>query len=78
MIWNLVSEGFEFAGRAGVQVHELVPVYEQGGLLALVLVFEGTESSALHLQDTGQVSDVALKGQESSPDLSARTERRQK
>lgn len=75
---HLVSEGFEFTGGAGVQVHELVSVDEQGRFLALVLVFEGTESSALHLQDTGQVSDVALKSQESSPDLPARSNKDQR
>lgn len=75
---HLVSEGFEFAGRAGIQVHELVPIYKQGSLLALILLFEGTESSALHLQNTGQVSDVALKSQESSPDLTARIKKHDK
>lgn len=67
----LVSEGLELAGGAGVQVHELVSVHEQSRLFALVLVLEGGESSALHLEDTGQVSDVALKGEEASPDLTA-------
>lgn len=69
---HLVAEGFEFTGGAGVQVHEFVSVYQQGGFLALIFVFEGTESSALHLQNTGQVSDVALKSQEASPDFTAR------
>lgn len=69
---HLVAEGFEFTGGAGVQVHELVSVHQQGSFLALIFVFEGTESSALHLQDTGQVSDVALKSQEASPDFPAR------
>lgn len=66
---HLVSKGLEFTGGAGIQVHELVSVYEQGRFLALVLVLEGRESPALHFQDTGQVSYVALKSQEPSPDL---------
>lgn len=73
---HLVSEGLELAGRAGVQVHELVSVHEQSRLFALVLVLEGGESSALHLKDTGQVSDVALKREEASPDLTAESEGR--
>lgn len=68
---HLVSEGLELAGRAGVQVHELVSVHKQSRLFALVLVLEGGESSALHLEDTGQVSDVALEREETSPDLTA-------
>lgn len=68
---HLVSKSLELAGRAGIQVHELVSVHKQRRLFALVLVLEGSEASALHLQDTGQVSDVALKGQEPSPDLTA-------
>lgn len=68
---NLVSKGLEFAGRAGIQIHELVSVYKQGRFFALILIFEGCEPSALHLQNTGQVSYVALKSQEASPDLAA-------
>lgn len=68
---HLVAEGFEFTGGAGVQVHELVSIYQQGRFLALIFIFEGTEPSALHLQNTGQVSDVALKSQEPSPDFTA-------
>lgn len=71
---HLVSEGLELAGRAGVQVHELVPVHEQSRLFALVLVLEGGESSALHLEDAGEISDVALKREEPSPDLTAEAE----
>lgn len=66
---HLVSKGLEFTSRAGIQVHELVSIHKQGRFLALILVLEGSESPALHLQDTGQVSYVALKSQESSPDL---------
>lgn len=66
---HLVSKGFEFTGRAGIQVHELVPIYKQSSFFALVLVLEGRESPALHFQNTGQVSYVALKSQEPSPDL---------
>lgn len=68
---HLVSKGLEFAGRAGIQVHELVSIHKQGCLFALILILEGSESSALHLQNTGQVSYVALKSQEPSPDLAA-------
>ena len=67
---HLVSQGFEFTARARVEVHELVAVDQQGRLFALVLVLEGCETPALNLQDTGQVPDVALEGQEASPDLS--------
>lgn len=66
---NLVSKGLEFTGRAGIQVHELVSIYKQSCFFALVLVLEGRETPALYFQDTGQVSYVALKGQEPSPDL---------
>lgn len=68
--FHLVSQGLQFAAGARVQVHELVAVDQQGRLFALVLVLEGCETPALHLQNTGQVPDVALKGQEASPDLS--------
>ena len=71
---HLVSQGFEFTARARVEVHELVAVDQQGRLFALVLVLEGCETPALNLQDTGQVPDVALEGQEASPDLSGRAE----
>lgn len=68
---HLVSKGLEFTCGAGIQVHELVSVYQQGCFLALVLILEGGESSALHLKNTGQISYVALKSQEPSPDLTA-------
>lgn len=57
---HLVPKRFELAGGAGVQIHELVPVHQQSRLLALVLLLKSQEASALHLQDTGQVSDVTL------------------
>lgn len=66
---HLVSKGLEFTGRAGIQVHELVSVYEQSRFLALILILEGSETPALYFQNTSQVSYVALKGQEPSPDL---------
>lgn len=67
---HLVSKGFEFTSRAWIQVHELVSIYKQGCFFAFILVLEGSEPSALHLQNTGKVSYVALKSQEPSPDLS--------
>lgn len=66
---HLVSKGLKFTSRAGIQVHELVSIYQQGCFFALILVLEGSETPALHFQDTGQVSYVALKSQEPSPDL---------
>lgn len=65
----LVAEGFELAGGAGIQIHELVSVHQQSRLLSFILVFEGHETPSLHLQDTGQVSNVAFKGQEARPDF---------
>ena len=66
---HLVSKGLEFTGRAGIQVHELVSVYKQSCFFALILILEGSETPALYFQNTSQVSYVALKGQEPSPDL---------
>lgn len=75
---HLVSKGFEFTSRAGIQVHELVSIYKQGGFFAFILVLEGRESPALHFQNTGQVSYVALKSQEPSPDLAEEWKKKQK
>lgn len=72
-VTHLVSKGLEFTGRAGIQVHELVSVHEQSRFFALILVLESRETPALHFQDTGQVSYVALEGQESSPDFTEET-----
>ncbi len=72
---HLVSKGLEFTSRAGIQVHELVSIYEQGRFFAFVFVLEGSESPALHLQNTGQVSYVALESQEPSPDLAEEWEK---
>lgn len=66
---HLIPKSFELAGGAGVQIHELVPVHQQSRLLALVLLLKSQEAPALHLQDTGQVSDVTLKRQKACPDL---------
>lgn len=66
---NLVTKSFEFTGRAGIKVHELVSIYKQSCFFALIFIFEGCETTALDFQNTGQVSDVALERQEPSPDL---------
>lgn len=79
-IWeytHLVSKGLEFTSRAGIQVHELVPVYKQSCFFALILVLEGGETPALYFQNTSQVSYVALKGQEPSPDLAEERKKNQ-
>lgn len=73
---HLVSQSLEFTGRARIQVHELVSVHEQGCLFALVLLLKGGETAPLHLQNTGQVADVALKGQKTSPDFPESVDRR--
>lgn len=65
----LVAKGFELDGGAGIQIHELVSVHQQSSLLSFILVFKGHETPSLHLQDTGQVSNVAFKTQEARPDF---------
>lgn len=66
---HLVSKGLEFTGGAGIQVHELISIYKQSCFFALVLILEGSETPPLYFQNTRQVSYVALKGQEPSPDF---------
>lgn len=76
LIFYLIAKGFELTGRTGVEIHELVAVHQQCSFLALVFILKGSEAPPLHLQDTGQVPNVALKGKEASPDLTVENRHR--
>lgn len=48
----LISKGLQFTSRARVQIHELVPVYQQSCLFTLIFFLECRKPSFFDFQDT--------------------------